>query len=71
MPYQKSVNMLNIIPNVCILIQTAMIGLTDLGAESVAPDAGGVVRVPSTALTQRRGDIQEIDRRMGRPTCLR
>jgi hypothetical protein len=71
MPYQKFVIGLNIIQNVCILIQTMMTGLTRLGAESVAPDAGGVVRVPSTAATRRRGAIQKIDRRIGRPTCLR
>jgi hypothetical protein len=71
MSYQKSVKVLNIILNVCIPTQTAMTGLTKLGAESVAPDAGGVVRVPSTASTRRRGTIQEIDRWLGRATCLR
>jgi hypothetical protein len=69
--YQKFVATLNIIQNVCILYKTMMAGLSYPGAESVAPDAGGVVRVPSTASTQRRGATQEFDRWMGRPTCLR
>jgi hypothetical protein len=64
-------NMLNFIPNVCILTQTAMTGLNELGAESVAPDAGGVVRVPSTDSAPQHGAIHEFDRSMGRPTCLR
>jgi hypothetical protein len=45
--------MLNFIPNVCILLQTVMAGLTKSGAESVAPNAGGVVRVPSTVCVRR------------------
>jgi hypothetical protein len=61
----------NFIPNVCILTQTMMAGLTDLGAESVAPDAGGVVRVPSAVSAPPPGAIREFDRWMGRPTCLR
>jgi hypothetical protein len=61
---------LNFIPNVCILTQTAMTGLTDMGAESVAPDAGGVVRVRSTDSAPQRAGIQEFGGWMGRPTCL-
>jgi hypothetical protein len=40
--------MLNFIQNVCGLAKTAMDGLIDSGADSVAPDAGGVVRVLSS-----------------------
>jgi hypothetical protein len=63
--------MLNFITKVCILIQTVMTGLTDAGAESVAPDAGGVVRVPSTDCASRRGFSRESDLWMGHSTCSR
>jgi hypothetical protein len=71
MSYQKLSIILNNIPNVCILIQNVMSGLTDLGAESVAPNAGGVVRVPSTVSARPPVSIQEFDRWMGRPSCVR
>jgi len=62
--------MLNFITKVCILIQTVMAGLIYAGAENVAPDAGGVVRVPSSDSASRRGVTEEFDRRIGRPACL-
>jgi hypothetical protein len=69
--YQKFLKMLNFITKVCILIQTVMTGLTDAGAESGAPDAGGVVRVPSTDSASRPETGRVSDRRTEHSTCSR